>query len=208
LHDEVGQLLTALKFDLEAVRQAMRVGTASANGRAQERTIRALETTDELFVRLRRVVRALRPPVLEELGLKAALEALVSDTKSRSDLVCAVSIEGEAVDSVEAATIEAALYRMTQELVTNVVRHAQAMTLTVILDVDARQWKLTVQDDGLGFDPKHESISGMGIRGIRERAEILGGHVDVSSQPGAGTTVMVCIPAPAAGILNEGMNDM
>ena len=148
-------------------------------------------------------VRDLARPETED-----ALEALVSDTKSRSDLVCAVSIEGEAVDSVEAATIEAALYRMTQELVTNVVRHAQAMTLTVILDVDARQWKLTVQDDGLGFDPKHESISGMGIRGIRERAEILGGHVDVSSQPGAGTTVMVCIPAPAAGILNEGMNDM
>lgn len=194
LHDEVGQLLTALKFDLEASRQALSGKTEAQAGRAFERTVRALETTDELFVRLRRVVRALRPSVLEELGLKDALEAMVSDIQSRSDLVCSVSVEGEAVEDPATPAVESALYRMAQELVTNVVRHAQSMTLSVALYMDPGQWLLTVQDDGIGFNPMAESISGMGIRGVRERAEILGGRVDVSSAPGAGTTVTVWIP--------------
>ena len=194
LHDEVGQLLTALKFDLEASRQALSDKPAAEARRAFERTVRALETTDELFVRLRRIVRALRPSVLEELGLKDAVEALVTDIQARSGLVCSVSVAGEVAKDPAGTAIESALYRMTQELVTNVVRHAQAMTLSVHLDVGTGHWALTVQDDGIGFNPRAESISGMGIRGVRERAEILGGRVDVSSAPGAGTTVTVWIP--------------
>ena len=95
------------------------------------------------------------------------------------------------------------MYRMAQELVTNVVRHAQSMTLSVRLDVDTRQWALTVQDDGIGFNPKAETIVGMGIRGVRERAEILGGRVDVSSAPGAGTTVTVWIPVRPLDVSEE-----
>ena len=208
LHDEVGQLLTAMKFDLEASHQALSEKTAAETGRALERTARALETTDELFVRLRRVVRALRPSVLEELGLKDALEAMVSDIRSRSDMVCSVSVEGESVEDSSTPAIEAALYRMAQELVTNVVRHAQAMTLSVFLEADASQWWLTVQDDGVGFNPQAESNSGMGIRGIRERAEILGGRVDVSSLPGAGTTITVWIPVQAGAAFGDEGNGM
>ena len=206
LHDEVGQLLTALKFDLEASRQALSGGTEAQAGRAFERTVRALETTDELFVRLRRVVRALRPSVLDELGLKDALDAMVSDIQSRSDLVCSVSVGGAAVEDPATPAIEAALYRMAQELVTNVVRHAQAMTLSVALETDANRWTLTVQDDGVGFNPMAESISGMGIRGVRERAEILGGQVEVSSLPGAGTTITVRIPVRARTLSGDGGN--
>lgn len=206
LHDEVGQLLTALKFDLEASRQALSDRAVAEAGCAYERTVRALETTDELFVRLRRVVRALRPSVLEELGLKDALEAMVSEIQSRSDLVCSVSVEGKAAEDAATPTIEAALYRMAQELVTNVVRHAQAMTLSVVLEADASQWRLTVQDDGVGFNPKTESITGMGIRGVRERAEILGGHVDVSSLLGAGTTITIWIPVQARAVVDDGGN--
>lgn len=206
LHDEVGQLLTALKFDLEASRQALSDKPAEEFGRVYERTVRALETTDELFVRLRRVVRALRPSVLDELGLKDALEAMVSDIQSRSDLVCSVSVEGEVAEDPATSAIEAALYRMAQELVTNVVRHAQAMTLSVALERDASQWMLMVQDDGVGFNSKAESISGMGIRGVRERAEILGGHVDVNSLPGAGTSITVRIPVQSRVVFDDGGN--
>lgn len=208
LHDEVGQLLTALKFDLEASRQALSDKTEAEAERAFERTVRALETTDELFVRLRRVVRALRPSVLDELGLKDALEAMVSDVQSRSDLACSVSVEGEAVEDPATPAIEAALYRMAQELVTNVVRHAQAMTLSVALETDASRWMLTVQDDGIGFNPAAESISGVGIQGVRERAEILGGHVEVRSLPGAGTTITVRIPVQARAVFGGGGNGM
>ena len=194
LHDEVGQLLAGLKFDLQATRQALGDPNAAAIARARERTLRALETTDQLFARLRHLVRALRPSVLEELGLKEALEALVSDVQSRSDLVCSVSIDAEEFGALTDTTIETALYRMAQELTTNVVRHGQAMTMSIILTMDLRHWILTVQDDGVGFDPQVETISGMGLRGVRERAEILGGHVDISSIPGAGSTVTVWIP--------------
>ncbi len=200
LHDEVGQLLTGLKFDLEATRQALSDKSAVAVTRAHERTLRALETTDELFARLRRIVRALRPPVLEELGLKEALEAMISDIQSRSELVCLVSIEGDDIEAQLDPTIEAALYRMTQELATNVVRHARAMTMAVTLTVDSQYWMLTVEDDGIGFDPKVEAISGMGMRGIRERTEILGGRVDFSSVPGSGSTVTVWIPVTVTGV--------
>lgn len=208
LHDEVGQLLTGLKFDLEATRQALSDTSAPAVTRARERTLRALDMTDELFARLRRVVRALRPPVLEELGLTEAFEALVAEVQSRSDLVCSVSVEGEDLVSPADSAIEAALYRMAQELATNVVRHAQAMTMSVVLTVDSHYWTLIVQDDGAGFDPKAESISGMGMRGVRERAEILGGRVDFNSTPGAGSTVTVWIPVAAAGLSGEGLLGM
>ena len=194
LHDEVGQLLTGLKFDLQATRQALGDTNAAAIARARERTLRALETTDELFARLRHLVRALRPSVLEELGLKEALEALVSDVQSRSDLVCSVSIDADGLGVLSDTTIETALYRMAQELATNVVRHGQAMTMSIILTKDLRHWILTVQDDGVGFDPQAETIRGLGLRGVRERAEILGGYVNISSIPGAGSTVAVWIP--------------
>lgn len=133
---------------------------------------------------------------------------MVSDIQSRSDLACSVSLEAEAVAVLADPTIETALYRMAQELVTNVVRHAQAMTLSVVLTVDSRHWMLTVQDDGIGFNPKAESLSGMGIRGVRERAEILGGCVDFSSPRGAGSTVTVRIPVTAAGPFGDNPSGM
>ncbi len=200
LHDEVGQLLTGLKFDIQAARQALDDPNTAAVVRARERTLRALDTTDELFARLRYIVRALRPSVLEELGLKEALESMVSDVQSRSDLVCSISIDTEGLRALTDTTVETALYRMAQELATNVVRHSQAMTMSVMLTMDSRHWVLTVQDDGAGFDPTAESMGGMGLRGVRERAEILGGHVDISSIPGGGSTVTVWIPAAATGV--------
>lgn len=207
LHDEVGQLLTALKFDLEATRQALGDNEAVSLARAHERTRRALETTDELFARLRGVVRALRPPVLEELGLKEALGAMVSDLGSRTDLMCSIALEAEAIEALTDSTMETALYRMAQELATNVARHAQAMTMSLALTVDSQYWMLRVQDDGVGFDPQAESMSGMGLRGVRERAEIFGGRVDFSSTPGAGSTVTVWIPLSAPGLHGENPRD-
>lgn len=207
LHDEVGQLLTALKFDLESTRQALGDNEAVSLARARERTRRALETTDELFARLRGVVRALRPPVLEELGLKEALGAMVSDLGSRTDLMCSIALEAEAIEALTDSTMETALYRMAQELATNVARHAQAMTMSLALTVDSQYWMLRVQDDGVGFDPQAESMSGMGLRGVRERAEIFGGRVDFSSTPGAGSTVTVWIPLSAPGLHGENPRD-
>jgi PAS domain S-box-containing protein len=198
LHDEVGQLLTALKFDLESVRRE-RIGKKKLTPtQVTDRLTRALETTDLLFTRLRQIVRTLRPPVLEELGLKVALESLVADTQNYSGLACSVVIEGDDRKPGLSPTWETALYRIAQELLTNVVRHAQAKTSSIRLTPNPDHWILTVKDDGVGFDPTAPVLSnGVGLRGIKERVEILGGQVNVTSERGQGTTVAVWIPVVA-----------
>lgn len=195
LHDEVGQLLTSLKFDLTSVKRSVTGRSAGAGGRGQERLARALDTTDQLFTRLRRIVRALRPPVLEELGLKAALEALIADVQARTRLRCAMGFEQTPRRGARQPTLETAFYRIVQELLTNVIRHAHATTVSILIQQSRREWRLTVIDDGVGFDVAGLSpVGGFGLRGIRERVEILAGHVEISSRVDSGTTVQVRIP--------------
>jgi PAS domain S-box-containing protein len=208
LHDEVGQLLTSLKFDLTSVKRSVAGRSAGVGVRGQERLARALDTTDQLFTRLRRIVRALRPPVLEELGLKAGLEALIADVHARTRLRCALVFEQAPRRGARQPTLETAFYRSVQELLTNVIRHAQATTVSILVQQSRREWRLTVTDDGVGFDVAGLSPLGrFGLRGIRERVEILAGHVEISSRVDSGTTVQVCIPvgttadgAAAAGV--------
>ncbi|NOT21676.1 MAG: PAS domain S-box protein [Nitrospiraceae bacterium] len=198
LHDEVGQLLAALKFDLESVRRRGIGKKKLSPTQVTERLTRALETTDLLFSRLRQIVRALRPQVLEELGLKAALESLTADVQARTSLSCSVVIEGDDRQPGLSPTQETALYRIAQELLTNVIRHAQAKTASVSLTVGSDHWILTVEDDGIGFDPTAlPQTGGIGLRGIRERVEILGGRIDLTSQRGQGTLAVVWIPVMA-----------
>ena len=208
LHDEVGQLLTSLKFDLTSVKRSVAGRSAGVGVRGQERLARALDTTDQLFTRLRRIVRALRPPVLEELGLKAGLEALIADVHARTRLRCALVFEQAPRRGARQPTLETAFYRSVQELLTNVIRHAQATTVSILVQQSRREWRLTVTDDGVEFDVAGLSPLGrFGLRGIRERVEILAGHVEISSRVDSGTTVQVCIPvgttadgAAAAGV--------
>lgn len=196
LHDEVGQLLTALKFDLESLRRE-KVGKKKMKQiQLAERLARALDTTDLLFTRLRQIVRSLRPPVLDSLGLKATLESLAADVKARTGLACSVLIEGADRLPGLTPTGETALYRIAQELLTNVMRHAQAKTVSLSLSVDSDHWLLTVEDDGIGFDlTALPETGGVGLRGIRERAEIFGGHLHLTSQQGHGTLAVVWLPA-------------
>jgi PAS domain S-box-containing protein len=173
LHDEVGQLLAALKFDLESVRRKGIGKRKLSPIQVTERLTRALETTDLLFSRLRQIVRALRPQVLEELGLKAALESLTADVQARTGLACSAVVEGDTHQPGLASTRETALYRIAQELLTNVIRHAQAKTASISLTLGPDHWILTVEDDGIGFDPTTLPLTGgVGLRGIRERVEI------------------------------------
>lgn len=195
LHDEVGQLLTSLKFDLTSVMRSVAGRSKALGGRSQERLARALETTDLLFTRLRHIVRALRPPVLEELGLKAGLEALIADVQARTGLHCSLVFEQGERRAARFPTLETAFYRIVQELLTNVIRHAQATTVFIAVKNGRREWELTVKDDGIGFDVAGLSpTGGFGLRGIRERVEILAGQVEIVSRPETGTSVHVLIP--------------
>jgi PAS domain S-box-containing protein len=198
LHDEVGQLLTALKFDLESIRRGGIGKRKLPPIQITERLTRALETTDLLFTRLRLIVRALRPPVLEALGLKAALESLATDVQARTGLACLVVIEGDDHQPSPSPTRETALYRIAQELLTNVIRHARAKAASISLAIDPNHWILVVEDDGIGFDPTALPLTrGVGLRGIRERVEILGGRIDFTSQGRKGTLAVVWIPVVA-----------
>ncbi len=195
LHDEVGQLLTSLKFDLASVKRSVAGRSKAVGSRGQERLARALDTTDLLFTRLRQIVRALRPPVLEELGLKAGLEALIADVQARTGLHCSMVFEQEERCAARLPTLETAFYRIVQELLTNVIRHARATSVSIAMNSGLREWQLTVKDDGIGFDVAGLSpTGGFGLRGIRERVEILAGQVEIVSGPETGTSVHVSIP--------------
>ena len=195
LHDEIGQLLTSLKFDLAAFNRSLTGPAKPVSKRGHERLARALETTDLLFTRLRQVVRALRPPVLEELGLRAGLEALLADVHARTGLRCSLVFEEGSSRAGRFPTLETAFYRIVQELLTNVVRHAKATTVSVTLMPGRQEWRMTVKDNGTGFDvTKLFPTGGFGLRGIRERVEILAGQVEIVSSPESGTSVEVRIP--------------
>jgi PAS domain S-box-containing protein len=174
LHDELGQLLTSLKFDLASVKRSAAARPKALGPRSQERLARALETTDLLFVRLRQIVRALRPPVLEELGLKAGLEALIADVQARTGLRCSLVFEQGERRPSRFPTLETAFYRIVQELLTNVIRHARATNVAIAVTSGQQEWRMMVKDDGIGFDVAGLApTGGFGLRGIRERVEIL-----------------------------------
>ncbi|MCW5800271.1 MAG: PAS domain S-box protein [Nitrospira sp.] len=195
LHDELGQLLTSLKFDLASVKRSVAARPKALGPRSQERLARALETTDLLFVRLRQIVRALRPPVLEELGMKAGLEALIADVQARTELRCSLVFEQGERRPSRFPTLETAFYRIVQELLTNVIRHARATNVAIAITSGQQDWRMTVKDDGIGFDVAGLAPTGrFGLRGIRERVEILGGQVDILSSSETGTWVQVVIP--------------
>ncbi|MFO0699235.1 MAG: PAS domain S-box protein [Nitrospira sp.] len=195
LHDEFGQLLSALKFDLSRI--AVGAGKKSAPSSTAGRKIAAsaMGTVDRLFVSLHEMICALRPGLLNELGLVAAIEAMVTDMQERSGLTCQVIAEGKESRASFGAATEDVLYRVAQELLTNVVRHAHARSATIRLGCAGGWVYLTVQDDGKGF--KVASIRGKGhygLQGIQERVDLLGGSLEICSKPGNGTLVTVRIP--------------
>jgi len=202
LHDEFGQLLTALKYDTKTLRTglARRPGLTAAT---RKRLAAITETVDRLFTSLHTMVRGLRPVVLEKLGLVVALENLVEDTELRFRLPCQLIVEESWSPVAHGAELGAALYRMTQELLTNVIRHAKASHVTIRLGIQESVVALRVEDDGVGFASSSSSSSSSssdryGLRGIQERTELLGGQLVIDSQPGEGTRVTVTIPLPTS----------
>ncbi|HEU0205060.1 MAG TPA: PAS domain-containing sensor histidine kinase, partial [Burkholderiaceae bacterium] len=199
LHDELGQALTALKMDVDLL-DAM---IAPDQGDLFERTAAMRELLDFTVTTTRRISADLRPLVLDDLGLGAAAEWLVQNVVQRAGLTCDMQI-----DPVCAALGEpyaSALFRVLQESLTNVVRHAHASRVKVRMTWSSDEGMekpngsgaavLTVRDDGSGIDrgpsPKRRSF---GLRGINERVLLLGGEVQIESEPGAGTLLWARIP--------------
>jgi len=192
LHDETGQSLTSLMVGLRMIEEATTL--EEARQRAGDLRTVAGQTLDNV----RSLARELRPSVLDDIGLVPALERYTHDYGLRHHIAAdfqAVNADGHHL-SPEVST---ALYRIVQEALTNVARHAQAHSVSVLLDCRNETVRVIVEDDGRGFDvaqvlSRREHDRHLGLLGIRERVELLGGTMTIESQPGAGTTLYVEIP--------------
>lgn len=183
LHDELGQVLTALKMDSVWLRERLKQSDPDAAERAAE----ACELIDETIGNVRSIALRLRPGVLDDLGLIPALEWHIGDFEKRTRISC----NFEHADVPEVGNVVAtAAYRIAQEALTNVARHSRASRVFVSLRVEAGNLILAVADEGLGFDPSFMAdAEGLGIAGMRERAALVGGSMEIQSQPGRGTVV-------------------
>ncbi|QFZ18833.1 HAMP domain-containing sensor histidine kinase [Saccharothrix syringae] len=184
LHDEVGQTLTAVLLELKRV-----ADHAPPTVRAELRQVQ--ETTRGGLDEIRRIARRLRPGVLEELGLISALKALTTEIANHSGL----SVRHRFDHDLPALGNEAELvvYRVAQEAITNVARHARATHLELTLAHDPAGVDLRIRDDGRG---PGDAPEGAGIRGMRERALLIGAELTVTPPPSGGTEVRLRVPAP------------
>lgn len=183
IHDELGQSLTALKMDLSLQRR-------SADD--AERTDRMMALVDDTIARLRDIAAELRPPVLDDLGLPGAIEWVADEFRKRTAIECELRVPEE-IDIDAQRSI--ALYRILQEALANVVRHADATRVMVTLERAADDYVLEVRDNGRGMSEEIlRGRPGLGIVGMRERAEPWGGDLVIESQGGRGTAVRARLP--------------
>jgi len=193
LHDETSQTLSALAMGLEttyasAQTEAMRARLGDAKGL----TRRAI---DELH----RLIYDLRPSILDDLGLLPAIRWFAERTLK--PLGISVRLECTDIEDRFRPEFEIAVFRVVQEAITNIAKHAAAETVLVECELDGRDLVIDIEDDGRGFDPAAVATSpdtqrGLGLMGMRERMELVGGTVKVDSAPGRGTYVSVRVPVP------------
>jgi len=188
LHDELGQVLTALRMDSVWMCERLK----QADPKASERALTMCRLIDKNIEDVRGMAYRLRPGVLDDLGLVDALEWYTTDFERRTEITCVY--EHENIPAIDEALATAA-YRITQEALTNVVRHAFASRVDVVLSTCDNALMLTVIDNGSGFDSLSLSESeGLGVAGMRERAALIGGKLEVHSQPDKGTRVLFRVP--------------
>lgn len=194
LHDGLGQVLTALANQLQRIHDDAR---AQENLGLKQRLADALEMTRGALRDTRELSRLLRPTLLDDLGLDAALSWLVRTLGERTDL--GLRYQSELSEQRLETEIETLVFRITQEALTNVLRHARAATGSVQLWRDETGLHLCIEDDGCGFDPEllDDPAHGgdhSGVRGMRDRARLFGGQLEVHSRPGLGTRVQLDLP--------------
>jgi PAS domain S-box-containing protein len=188
LHDEMGQNLTALQLDADWIRRHCQSLPAILD--TVDRMKRCIEDSAGS---MRRIVADMRPRVLDDLGINVAIRGLVKDVSLRTGLKVSFVSKGQ-LDDIDDA-MKTALYRMLQECLTNVTRHAQATEVDVLLLANERDIQMVVSDNGCGFSPQaHIKPGSFGLFGLGERAGQLNGTVAVESAPARGTRVVIRVP--------------
>jgi signal transduction histidine kinase len=188
LHDDLGQALTTHLLALRNLQEDLSIPVEEMFGRLQS----LYDQSYEIFVKIRRLARDLRPPVLDALGLKVAMQTYCTEFTRRTHLPVIFEAEASLPELPDAYKIT--LYRTLQEALTNVVRHAQAAQVWVDLSVEDDLVSLTVQDNGIGMDEEKSRSNGIGLAGLRERITIAGGTLNISSAPKRGTVLSAQFP--------------
>jgi PAS domain S-box-containing protein len=197
IHDELGQILTALKMDLQWIEKRL----APRTPRIMEKIQGVVGLADQTIQMVHRISSELRPGMLDDLGLAAAVEWLGGDFSRRNGIPCRVDITAR--ESRIGGNSSTALFRIIQEALTNVARHAHASHASVELWEEDGALKIRVKDDGEGVtEEQSTSPQSFGLIGIRERAQALGGEMSITGRPGKGTTLTVTIPLPSEGQLS------
>jgi signal transduction histidine kinase len=207
IHDELGQSLTALKIDALRLERGLRppgrsrrgAGRAAGMGRAERLANLALSMStyiDQMLQIVQRIATELRPPMLDELGLIPAMQWLLQKFQERTGIQCRLEIrEGRPLGGEHAT----AVFRIFQEVMTNVARSAGATRVDVRLEADVDCLHLEVRDNGRGIRPEEiDSPHALGILGMRERARTVGGKLAIRGEAGRGTTVELQLPAAAS----------
>ena len=197
LHDELGQVLTALRMDSVWMQQRL----MKSDAKASERALTMCRLIDKNIEDVRGMAFRLRPGVLDDLGLVDALDWYTTDFERRTEIICV--FEYEKIPSLS-ETVATAAYRITQEAITNVARHAFASRVEVMLKAQNATLILEVADDGCGFySPDLSDSEGLGIAGMRERAALVNGTLEVVSQPEKGTRVCFKVPMEGRMTIDE-----
>jgi signal transduction histidine kinase len=187
LHDETGQALTSILLGLKGLEEA----------RDEDSKVRSILELRELVVStlhdVRRLAVELRPKALDDFGLVPALERLAETFAEQTNID--VHVQAVLGDARLAEDIETALYRIVQEALTNVIKHANARTVSVVLTRKDDRVAVVIEDDGRGFDPSAETDEGLGLLGMQERIALVDGRMSIESNPERGTTIALEVPA-------------
>lgn len=201
LHDQVGQTVTGLSFGLKGLQTFLEAQGVSGEAARQVQWLRSL--AGEIGRDIHRAAVQLRPTALDDLGLREALATLLREWTLRHGIQSDLQFPGEA--SRLPADIETALYRIVQEALTNILKHAQARTVSVSVERRPDEVRVIIEDDGIGFDAeagpgqvvdRASTKPHLGLSGIRERLSLLGGTLTLETAPARGTTLFVRIPSP------------
>ena len=198
LHDQFGRYLTTIKMDVRSIERDLAGEITSEVGRVLRDKAQTIgQTVDETVQTVRAIATQLRPGLLDDLGLAAAIEWQAGDFQKRSGISCSLTLTGK--DPPVGRDQATALFRIFQEILTNVARHAQAAKIWVHLEEEHDAIVLEVEDDGVGISQaqlkQHRSL---GLLGMRERALAFGGTVEIAGSPGQGTIVTVRMPLSKA----------
>ncbi len=185
LHDETGQALTSILLGLRSLDEKGGEGVREAVGSLRELVVQTLQD-------VRRLAVELRPAALDDFGLAAALERLASTFEEQTGT--AVEFESRLAEERLPSDVETVLYRIVQEALTNIVKHAHADHVSIVLQRRGTAVAAVIEDDGRGFAAGEQGDGGLGLIGMRERVELVNGRFEIESSEGAGTTLIVEVP--------------